>query len=115
RLHPLETERQRALGQAAPNRLRRKVERGGTGGAVVVDIDHRDTGHAQLVDRALAGGRLTVDVADVGLFHFAVVDSGIGEGLGARLARHIRVVPVAAVFVLAPAGLFELRHPDTDD
>ena len=88
---------------------RRKVQRGRAGRAVVVDVEDRDAGHAQLVDRPLARGRLTVAVADVALLDLAVVDARVRERLGAGLLRHVRVVPVPA------ARLLELRHADADD
>ena len=100
----------RALGQPAANRLGGKVQRGRPGRTVVVDVDDRDTAHAQLVERPLPRGRLAVDVPDVALLDRVVVDAGVLERLGAGLAGHVRVVPA-----LATAGLLELRHPDTDD
>src|SRR5699024_1907619 len=68
----------------------------------------RDSGHAQLVDAALPGGRFAVDVPGEGLLDLRVVDSGVGECGRAGFARHVRVVPVA------PARLVEVRHPGAD-
>ena len=59
----------------AADRLGGEVERGRAGRAVVVDVDDRDAGHAELVDRALARGRLAVHVADVGLLDSLVGDA----------------------------------------
>ena len=54
---------------AAPlrDRLARQEQRGRAGRAVVVDVDDRDAGHADLVQRLLAAGRVAVDVAGIGL------------------------------------------------
>ena len=110
RLHLLEAERDRAVGEPAANRLRGKVQRGRSGRAVVVDVDDRDSAEAQLVERPLTRRRLAVDVTDVALLDRGVVDAGVLERLGAGLTRHVRVVPV-----LPAARLFELRHPHADD
>jgi alkylation response protein AidB-like acyl-CoA dehydrogenase len=61
-----------------------------------------------LVDGALTGGRLAVAVADRRLLDAVERDPGILEGLRARLARHVLVVP------LARARLLELGHADAD-
>ena len=66
-------------------------------------------GEAELVERALPGGRIAVAVADGRLLDVVVVDPGVGQRLGAGLLRHVRVVPVLR------AGLLELGHADTDD
>ena len=66
-LHLLETEREHALVHAARDRLIRQIQRGRAGRAVVVDVVDRDAGQPELVDGALAAGRLAVDVADEGL------------------------------------------------
>ena len=56
-----------ALGDAALDRLLREHERGRAGRAVVVHVEDRDAGEAELVDGALAARRVAVDVADVRL------------------------------------------------
>jgi hypothetical protein len=109
-LHLLEAERQDAVREAAADRAGGEVERGRAGGAVVVHVRDRESGHAELVHGALASGRLAVDVPDVRLLDLVEVDAGIGQGGGARLAGHVGVVPP-----LATTGLLEPRHPDTDD
>ena len=77
--------------------------------AVVVDVHDGDATHADLVQRALAGGGVAVAVAHRDLLDLVVGDAGVGERVGAGLLGHVRVVPVLA------AGLLELGHPDTDD
>ena len=46
--------RQHAVGETAGDGLSREVHRARAGRAVVVDVEHRDAGHAHRVDRALA-------------------------------------------------------------
>ena len=108
-LHLLEADRERAVGDAALDRLAREEERGRAGRAVVVDVDDRDAGQAELVERALAVGRVAVAVARVGLLDVVVGDAGVGERLLARLLRPVGVV------ALLGAGLVELGHADADD
>ena len=64
----------------------------------------------ELVERPLARRRVAEEVADHRLVDLVVGDPGVGEGLGAGLAHHVRVVPA-----LTAAGLHERRHPDADD
>ena len=71
RLHLLEADRHRAVGEAALDRLAGQEQRRGAGRAVVVDVDDRDPGQAQLVERPLAVGRVAVAVAGVGLLDVA--------------------------------------------
>ena len=66
-LHLLEAERQGAVDEAALDRLARQEQRRGAGRAVVVDVDDRDAGEAELVERPLAVGRVAVAVAGEGL------------------------------------------------
>ncbi len=109
RLHLLEAERQRAVGDPALDRLAGQEQRRGAGRAVVVDVDDRDPGQAELVERPLAVGRVAVAVAGVGLLDVLVGNAGVGERLLPRLLGPVRVV------ALLGAGLLELGHPDPDD
>ena len=108
RLHLLEAERERAVDEAALDRLAGEEQRRGAGRAVVVDVDDRDPGQAELVERALAVGRVAVAVAGVGLLDVLVGDAGVGERLLPRLFG-----PVGVVALLGP-GLLELGHADPD-
>ncbi|MCY1188298.1 hypothetical protein D9M73_293850 [compost metagenome] len=49
RAHLLKTQRQGTFRRTAADCLVGQEQRAGTGGAVVVDVDHRDTGHADFV------------------------------------------------------------------
>ena len=100
-------QRQRAVDCAALHRLARQEQRGRPGGAVVVDVDHRDAGHAHLVQRALAAGGVAVDVAHVGLLHLLVADAGIGQRAAQRLGGHLGIG-------LVGARLGEGDHADAD-
>ena len=108
RLHLLEAEREGAVDEAALDRLAGQEQRRGAGRAVVVDVDDRDPGQAELVERPLAVGRVAVAVAGVGLLDVLVGDAGVGERLLPRLLGPVGVV------ALLGAGLLELGHPDPD-
>src|SRR5690606_10761607 len=88
--------------------LPREEKGRGTGRAVVVDVDDRNARDADLVERALAAGRVTVDIADKGLLHVLVVDAGVGERHARRRRAHL---------VIGGAGswLDEWDHPDARD
>src|SRR5581483_1195884 len=83
--------------------------RAGARRAVVVDVDDRDAGEAELVDGLLTGGGVAVAVGGDGLLDLGVIDARVVERLRPRLLHHVGVVP------LAPAGLLELGHADADD
>src|SRR6185369_3554202 len=108
RLHLLEAERQRAIDEAALDRLPREEKRRGAGRAVVIDVDDRDSGQAELVERPLAVSRIAVAVAGVGLLDVLVRDARVRKRLLPRLLGPVRVV------ALLGAGLLELGHPDPD-
>lgn len=61
-------------------------------GAVVVDIVDGDLGHAELVEDALATGRVAVAVAGDALFDIVVVDLSIEESFDAGFETEFRVV-----------------------
>ena len=104
-LHLLEAERQHAIGRAGFDRLAGKEQCGRAGRAIVVDVDDRDAGHADRIQRALPAGRIAVDVADIGLLDLAVIDAGIIERqLRRRRAHHM--------IRLVGAGLDERDHAD---
>ncbi|MNE62458.1 hypothetical protein D3C80_1577400 [compost metagenome] len=69
RLHLFKTQRQRTLDRPAFHRLARQVQGAGAGGAVVVDIDHRNTAQADFIQCRLARGGVAVHVTDIGLLH----------------------------------------------
>ena len=95
-LHLLEAERQHAVERAGLDRLPRQEQRGRAGRAIVVDVDDRDAGHADLVERALAAGGVAVDIADIGLLDHVVADAGIREREPGRFRAHHRVGRVGA-------------------
>src|SRR6185369_5133399 len=63
-LHLLEAEREDAVGEAALDELLRHEERRRAGRAVVVHVVDGDAGAAELVDSALAAGRIAEAVPD---------------------------------------------------
>src|SRR5262249_5530818 len=108
-LHLLETERHRALGEPALDELLRHEQRRRPRRAVVVHVVDGDARQAELVERALAAGRVAVAVADGGLLDGGERNARVLERLLSGLAAHVRIVP------LLRAGLLELGHADADD
>ncbi len=107
--HLLEAQRQRAVDDAALDRLPREEERRGAGRAVVVDVEDRDAGHADVVERLLARRGVAVHVADERLLHVDVRDAGVGQRRRAPPPAPIDVVG------LARARLRERDHSDAGD
>lgn len=62
------------------------------GGAIVVDIVDGDLRHAELVEDALAAGRVAVAVAGDALFDIVVVDLSVEEGFDAGFKAEFGVV-----------------------
>ena len=62
------------------------------GGAVVVDIVDGNLRHAELVEDALAAGRVAIAVACDALFDIVVVDLSVEEGFDARFEAEFGVV-----------------------
>lgn len=62
------------------------------GGAIVVDIVDGDLRHAELVEDALAAGRVAITVAGDTLVDLVVVDLGIEEGFDAGFEADFGVV-----------------------
>ncbi|MCY1417217.1 hypothetical protein D9M71_327450 [compost metagenome] len=105
RLHLLEAEGQGAIDDTCLYSLARQVQRSRAAAAVVVDVDHRDPGQADFVQRRLAAGGVAIYVARVGLLHELVVDAGILQRQADRLGTHLDVGT-------ALAGLGERDHAD---
>lgn len=84
----LEADSERAFHGSARDRLPRKEQRRRASGAVVVDVDDWDAGHAEAVEDLLTAGRIAEDVTGEGLLHVFVSDSGIGQGEAAGLPTH---------------------------
>ena len=87
--HLLEAQRDHAVRCAALHGLPRQKQRRGPGRAVVVDVDHRDAGHAHRVQRTLSAGGIAIHVADIGLLDALVIDACIGQGATCRLGAHV--------------------------
>ncbi|MNN29732.1 hypothetical protein D3C81_1433490 [compost metagenome] len=90
-LHLFETERQGTLDRTTFHGLARQEQGAGAGGAVVVDVDHRDAAHAHFVECGLATGGVTVDVAGIGLLNQVVIQAGILQGQANGLGAHLDV------------------------
>ncbi|MCY1368910.1 hypothetical protein D9M69_559220 [compost metagenome] len=90
-LHLLEAQGQGALDRAAFHSLACQEQCAGAGGAVVVDVHHRHTAHADFVERRLAAGGVAVDVADIGLLHQVVVQAGVLQRQAGGLSAHLDV------------------------
>ena len=74
----------------------RHVQPRRAGGAVVVDIVDGDLRHAELVEDALAAGRVAVAVAGDTLVDIVVVDLSVDEGFDAGFETEFGVVDCQA-------------------
>lgn len=106
--HLLEADDEDAVGGARGDKGAAHGETGAAGGAVVVDVVDGHLGHAELVEDALAAGRVAVAVAGDTLVDVVVVDLGVKHGLDTGLEAELSVVNIAA-------GLDELGHAHTED
>src|SRR3546814_6216224 len=77
--HLFEPDREHAIGAAERDQLPREKERGRSGRAIIVDVDDRNAGAADPVDRRPAPRRTSTDITDIGLLDMAVVHRGVGE------------------------------------
>src|SRR5450830_486307 len=68
RRHLLDADDERAIDGAAGDRLTREKKCGGTGGAIVVDVDDGNAGETDFVEHRLTAGGVAVDVPGIGLF-----------------------------------------------
>ncbi|MCY1449554.1 hypothetical protein D9M71_663000 [compost metagenome] len=107
-LHLLETEGQGTFDCPAFHGLTRQEQGAGTGGAVVVDVDHRDAAHAHFIERGLAAGGIAIHVAGIGLLYQFVVNACVLQRQANRLGTH---------FDVSTAGtrLDERNHADADN
>ncbi|MNN46318.1 hypothetical protein D3C81_1606970 [compost metagenome] len=106
RVHLLETYRQHDVRFAAEDGLARQIDRGGTAGAVIVDVDDGDARHADVVEHALAADRVAVDVAGEGLLDRFIAYACVGQCNARGLRAHFGVG-------IALARLLERNHSDT--
>ncbi|MNM76238.1 hypothetical protein D3C81_880560 [compost metagenome] len=90
-LHLLEAQGQGAFHGTALHCLASQEQRGGAGGAVVVDVDHRHTAHADFVECRLAAGGITVHVTDIGLLDQVVVQAGVLQRQTGGFSAHLDV------------------------
>src|SRR3990172_746706 len=100
--------RKRAPDRARFPRLPGEIKRARSGRAVVVDVDYRDAGEPERVQRRLAAGRIAVDVADVGLLDRCVLEARIFE-------RQLRRARAHHVVGIASPRLGERHHADARD
>ncbi|MNE59660.1 hypothetical protein D3C80_1547700 [compost metagenome] len=108
--HLLEADGQHDIDHAAGNRLVRQVQRGGAAGAIVVDVQHRNAGHADVVQHALAAGGVTEDIARIGLLDRLVANTSVGQGDTNGLLAHGHVG-----IVLARLDERDHANPGDDD
>lgn len=79
-LHLFKSQGQYHVGDTVFDRLACQEQCRGAGSAIVVDVDHRYPAGPDSVERGLAGGRVPVHVADIGLLHRLVGHPGVGQG-----------------------------------
>ncbi|MNN04654.1 hypothetical protein D3C81_1173840 [compost metagenome] len=109
-LHLLEAQRQGAIDLAALHGGTGQVQGSGAGGAVVVDVDHRDTGAAHFVQGSLAAGGVTVDIAGEGHLYLVVAQTGIFQRQAHGFGAHVGVARARARF-----GEGDHADPGNDD
>ncbi|KAH9407396.1 hypothetical protein TYRP_012213, partial [Tyrophagus putrescentiae] len=109
-LHLLEAHRQDAVIAARLQGAGCGGQRRRPSGAVVVDVDNGNAGHAEGVERSLATGGVAEDVTGGGKLHTAVLEVGVSQG---SLHCHLNQIGVVDGQVEARSG--EGRHADADD
>ena len=107
RLHLLEADDEHAVGRAAPHQRARHVQARRARGAGVVRVVDRDARHAELVEDALAGGRVAEAVARHAQLDVVVRDLRVQHRLDAGLEAELRVGAQLA-------RLDELRQADAE-
>ena len=90
-LHLLKAQGKGTLNHPALYRLACQIQRAGARGAVVVDVEHRDAGQPHAVQCRLAGSRVAIDVAGVGLLDRIVGNACIGDRETAGGRAHFRI------------------------
>ncbi|MDT4838661.1 hypothetical protein FQZ97_724230 [compost metagenome] len=95
-LHLLEAQRQGAIDLAALHGGTGQVQGSGAGGAVVVDVDYRDTGAAHFVESGLAAGGVTVYVAGERHLYLVVAQAGILQRQAHGFGAHVGVARAGA-------------------
>ena len=76
--------------------------------AIVVDVEHRNSGHADLIKAPLPGGGIAVNIPCIGLLDLVIVEAGIRQRCDDRGVGHFRIGPVGP-------WLGEGDHADTGD
>ncbi|MNG83539.1 hypothetical protein D3C79_422640 [compost metagenome] len=107
-LHLLEAKGQGTVHRPALHRLTCQEQGTGAGGTVVVDVDQRDTAHADFIQRCLATGGITVDITGVGLLDEGVIQASVFQGQAHRLRTHLNIGT-------AGAWLDERNHTNADN
>ncbi|MNT21900.1 hypothetical protein D3C72_1572570 [compost metagenome] len=97
-LHLFETQRQRTLDRPAFHRLTGQIQGARAGGAIVVDVNHRNTAQTDFIQRRLARGGVTVHITDIGLLHQPIVQSRIAERPARGFGPHLNVGTTGARF-----------------
>ncbi|MNH31863.1 hypothetical protein D3C79_922650 [compost metagenome] len=90
-LHLFEADCQYAIGRTGFDGLARQIKRGGAARAVVIDVDHRNAGHAHFVKHGLATGGVAIGITGVSLLNQRVIDRRIGQGTAHRFGAHLHV------------------------
>jgi hypothetical protein len=98
RKHLLKTDNQYTVTGSMRNHVPSHVQTRAPGRAVVVHIIYGDTGHAELVEDALAACGVSVAVASDTLLDVVVVDVGVEHGFYTSFEAEFRVVYFAARF-----------------
>lgn len=92
RKHLLKPDNHDTIRHTMTDHVSRHMKTSRAGAAVVVDIIYGDLCHAELVEDALAAGRVAIAVACHALVDVVIVDLGVYEGFDASFKAQLVVV-----------------------
>lgn len=92
RKHLLKAHDHHAIRHSMTDHVPRNMQACRAGRAVIVDIVDGNLRHAELVEDALAAGRIAVTVAGNTLFNIVIVDLGVEKGFDAGFEAEFGVV-----------------------
>lgn len=92
--HFIEAQRQDAVSLPAPDCLTGQIQCCATSGAIIVDIEDRDTSDAHSVNGTLARRRISIHITNIGLLNLIVFEISIAEGPLNRSVAEVVVVKV---------------------
>ena len=104
-LHLFEPKCQSTFDRAAFNCLPGQEQGGRSGRAVVVHIQNRDACHSDMVQGALTAGAVAIDIANIGLLDFIIIQPRVCQSGPGRSGRH-------HIVAFGFSRLLERDHPN---